>query len=183
MATGVGGGCGPERDAPGGQVKRPGERPARIGFVKRWKRDGMTPIVRNFHPSSRVVSGDIDVTNPTEGELVTHLRAVAAGRQPKVLLERGTGESLLATPGSGPGMLGLSKDKGPGRGVFRARAELPLAVAERVFAAYLAGDNDFDRGLKWEPAAPAAARAVAWTLAAVVSLILAAWLLRACGVG
>lgn len=118
------------------------------------------------------------MTNPTEGELLTQLRAVAGRLAPELLLERGNGENLRARPGVELGMVSLSKDKGPGRGVFAARHEVPVATAERVFAAYLAGDPDFDRGLKWQPVASGAAGKLAW-----VALLLAglALVLRACG--
>lgn len=108
--------------------------------------------MRNFHPSCRLTSGDADLSNPTEGELLTCLGAVAAGKVPELLLARPNGEALRASVGSSSGMVRLSKDKGAGRGVFDARGEVALAVAERVLAAHLAGDPDFDRGLKWEPA-------------------------------
>lgn len=115
------------------------------------------------------------MTNPTEGELITHLRAVAGGRSTELLLRRGNGENLRACPGGGPGMVALSKDKGSGRGVFVGRQEVPVATAERVFAAYLAGDPDFDRGLKWQPAATRALVWTVWLLAflALIAVILA----------
>lgn len=134
--------------------------------------------VRNFHPSSRLVSGEADVTNPTEGELLTHLRAVAGRRAPELLLERGNGENLRACPGGEVGMVALSKDKGPGRGVFSARQEVPVATAERVFSAYLAGDPDFDRGLKWQPVPGGALSLAAWMLVLLALLALALLLIR-----
>ena len=117
------------------------------------------------------------MTNPTEGELLTHLRAVAGGRSTELLLRRGNGENLRACPGGGPGRLALSKDKGSGRGVFVGRQEVPLATAERVFAAYLAGDPDFDRGLKWQPASTRATAWLAWGALLLAGLALA---LRSC---
>lgn len=117
------------------------------------------------------------MTNPTEGELLTHLRAVAGRRAPELLLERGNGENLRASPGGELGMVALSKDKGPGRGVFAARQEVPVATAERVFAAYLAGDPDFDRGLKWQPVAGGGLARIGWMLLAAAVAALA---LRAC---
>lgn len=135
--------------------------------------------MRNFHPSSRLVSGEVELTNPTEGELLTQLGALAEGRRGEVRLEREGGEHLRALPGSGRGLLRLSKDKGPGRGVFAARSELDLGAAERVFSAYLAGDPDFDRGMKWQPVGTSARAAVSLALAA--ALALAALIIRGCG--
>lgn len=120
------------------------------------------------------------MTNPTEGELLTQLRAAAASgaASAELRLERANGENLRAASGSAPGLLRLSKDKGEGRGVFHARREVPLTEAERVFAAYLAGETDFDRGLKWQPAGAAWLGATArWS---IIALALALVVLRSC---
>lgn len=130
--------------------------------------------MRNFHPSCRLTCGEVELTNPTEGEMLTQLRATAGLSSQGLLLERGSGENLRAASGSEPGLLRLSKDKGPGRGVFAARGEVPLLVAERVFAAYLSGDPDFDRGLKWQPAGwSKLATAVLWAALVVAAGLLA----------
>ncbi len=130
--------------------------------------------MRNFHPSCRLTCGEVELTNPTEGEMLTQLRATAGSASPALLLERGSGENLQAVAGSEPGLLRLSKDKGPGRGVFAARGEVPLPVAERVFAAYLSGDADFDRGLKWQPMGwSQLAKAVLWAALVVAAGLLA----------
>lgn len=111
--------------------------------------------------------------------MLTLLRAVAAGRTTELRLERANGENLRARAAGQAGMVALSKDKGAGRGVFCARQEVPVATAERVFAAYLAGEPEFDRGLKWQPAgSPWAGAAKVAVIAA--GLALAVLALRSC---
>ena len=101
-------------------------------------------------PSCHLVTDEVDLHNPSETELLTALRAVAAGRDADLRLAKAAEEFLEARAGSAPGLLAVRKKKGAGREYLRSRRELSLAEAEPVFAAYLAGDPDFDRGLKWE---------------------------------
>lgn len=101
-------------------------------------------------PSCHLVTDDLDLHNPTETELLTSLRAVAAGRGRELRLAKAPEEFLEAEPGSSPGLLRVRKKKGAGREYLRARRELTLAESEAAFSAYLAGDPDFDRGIKWE---------------------------------
>ena len=101
-------------------------------------------------PSCHLTTDEVDLHNPSETELLTALRAVAAGRDADLRLAKAAGEFLEARAGSAPGLLAVRKKKGAGREYLRSRRELTLAEAEPVFAAYLAGDPDFDRGLKWE---------------------------------
>ncbi len=101
-------------------------------------------------PSCHLTTDEVDLHNPSETELLTSLRAVAAGRDADLRLAKAPEEFLEAVAGSSPGMLKVRKKKGAGREYLRSRRELTLAEAEPVFAAYLAGDPDFDRGMKWE---------------------------------
>ena len=101
-------------------------------------------------PSCHLTTEEVDLHNPTETELLTSLRAVASGRDADLRLAKAPEEFLEAAAGASPGMLRVRKKKGAGREYLRCRRELTLAEAEPVFAAYLAGDTDFDRGLKWE---------------------------------
>jgi hypothetical protein len=102
-------------------------------------------------PSCQLTTDEVDLHNPSETELLTALRAVAAGRDSDLRLAKAAEEFLEARAGSAPGLLAVRKKKnGPGREYLRSRRELTLGEAEPVFAAYLAGDPDFDRGLKWE---------------------------------
>jgi len=101
-------------------------------------------------PSCHLTTDEVDLHNPSETELLTSLRAVASGRDGDLRLSRAAEEYLEAEAGSSPGLLRVRKKKGAGREYLRARRELTLAEAEAVFSSYLAGDPDFDRGLKWE---------------------------------
>jgi hypothetical protein len=101
-------------------------------------------------PSCHLSTDKVDLHNPSEVELLTLLRAVGAGRDRDLVLARAPEEYLEAEAGSAPGLLRVRKKKGAGREYLRARRELALAEAETVFSSYLAGDPDFDRGLKWE---------------------------------
>ena len=101
-------------------------------------------------PSCHLTTDEVDLHNPTETELLAALRAVAAGRDADLRLAKAPEEFLEAAAGSAPGLLRVRKKKGAGREYLRSRRELTLAEAESVFDAYLAGEADFDRGLKWE---------------------------------
>ena len=109
--------------------------------------------VRNSRPSCRLTTESSDITNPSESELLTALRAIAGGHEGELRLDRGDDEFLSARSGRELGMLKVAKGKGQGRGEFRSRSQLPVTSAEQVFSAYLAGDHDFDRGMKWHPVA------------------------------
>ena len=100
--------------------------------------------------SCHLTTEEVDLHNPAETELLTSLRAVASGRDADLRLAKAPVEFLEAVAGASPGLLRVRKKKGAGRECLRCRRELALAEAEPVFAAYLAGGTDFDRGLKWE---------------------------------
>jgi hypothetical protein len=108
---------------------------------------------------------------------------MAGGQEGTLRLDRGDGEFLSARSGRDPGMLKIAKGKGQGRGEFRSRSQLPVTAAEQVFSAYLAGEHDFDRGMKWHPVALSWVTGPArFALLVVLVVALLAWLLYFLGV-